>query len=277
MQAPVFHPTAAGITVAAVALAAGAPLFSEGLRALRLRRHLRDLKRVALADHPDGVVHVSGKVALESPLFAPLTGRPCAGFRLEVSSARHTTPRRVDEWRNFRLVDGTGSALVMGQAAEWDLMVTGWREVAADEALTEHVRGLLERVPEIGWLRSAGAPLRLVELALPVGATCHVVGCARARQVAEREAAAVLLRTGTDDLPLAVDVASAPAAAEPDLTLGPGEHLDFLLVSDAPPRPERLRASALRLGGLVLGPALSLAGMLYLAYAADWLRNRGGF
>ena len=166
MQALDLHPTAAGTVIAALALAAGAPLFSDGLRALRLRRRFRDLGVTALDARPGGTVHARGRVALESPLFAPLSGRPCAGFRLEVSSARHPAPSRVEVWRDFTLVDGASRAHVMGQAAEWDLMVTAWRDVGAAEPLSENVRALLARVPESGWLRGAGAPVHLVEIGI---------------------------------------------------------------------------------------------------------------
>ncbi len=281
MQALVLHPTGAGTALAAVALAAGAPLFSDGLRALRLRRAFRGLHPVALTHRRNGMTHVTGRVALESPLFSPLSGRPCAGFRLEVSTAAQPQPRRVDEWRDFRIEEGGASARVMGRRARWDLAVTAERDAVAGAPLTEHVRALLERVPEARWLRDSGAPLRLVEHALFAGASCHVVGFARHSPMLRLESVELLERTGTDDGAIGGAggsvIAAEVSSGEPDLWLGPGDQLDFLLVSDASPRPGRLRVPALRLGGLGIGPALSLGGMLYLAHVADWLRAHGGF
>jgi hypothetical protein len=289
MQALVFHPNGVAMLLSAAAIAAGAPLFSEGLRALRLRRRFRGLSHAGLAGGATGLTHVSGRVSLESPLFAPLSGRPCAGFRLEVSSPSQPVPRRIEVFRPFRITEGEVSARVMGPMGRWDLMVTAWRDVAAVEPLSENVIALLERAPEARWLRESGQPIRLVEHALVAGAPCHVVGFARQSRRVRQEAEATFARTGTDGAAFAVagaaqvaqatgaDAAYMIAEGEPDLWLGPGDHLDYLLVSDTPPRPERLHVSPLRLAGLVLGPALSLAGMVYLAAAAQALRDRGGF
>ncbi len=279
MQALVLHPSGAGVAIAAIALAAGAPLFSDGLAALRLRRRFGALRHAALGDRPSGVVHVSGRVALESPLFAPLSGRPCAGFRLAVTTAQHPEPQHVDEWRDFRIVEEDTTAHVRSRSARWDLMVTGWRDVPAGDRLTEHLHALLDRVPETRWLRDSGAPLRLVEHALLAGGACHVVGMAHRATTQVFADQVVLARTGTDDAEVTIDrlVATATAHGAPDLWIGPDEASEFLLIADSPPRLERLHVPLLRLAGLALGPALSLAGMLYLARAADWLRMHGGF
>lgn len=292
MQALVLHPTGAGTLLAAAALAAGAPLFSDGLRALRLRRGLRALRPAALDALPDGLTLARGRVALESPLFAPLSGRPCAGWRLSVSTGRQPVPRVIEEWRDFRLVDGAASALVEGRRARWDLMVSAWREVAPGEPLTENVRALLDRLPDGRWLRSSGAPLRLVEHALFAGGSAHVIGHARrdearmavAEVALETHGTATVLRTGTDGSIVTFAPGDDPdatsgdgVATAPGWILGPGEGLGLLRVSDAPPDLARARVSALRLGGLALGPALALAGMVYLAHLADWLRAHGGF
>src|SRR2546428_132498 len=90
------HPNAVSLALAAGAVVAGAPLFSEGLRAFRLRRYLRRVCEHALADAPPGFVHVRGTVALESPLFSPLSALPCAGYRLEVSAVGAAIGRTLD-------------------------------------------------------------------------------------------------------------------------------------------------------------------------------------
>ena len=96
-----------------------------------------------------------------------------------------------------------------------------------------------------------------------------------------------LARTGTDDAaPAPVFSALAggrafagppapspayAAAAGSTLRIDSGEHLDFLLVSDRPPEPSDLAVARMRVAGVAIGPLLSLAGMLYLANAAEFL------
>lgn len=50
-----------------------------------------------------------------------------------------------------------------------------------------------------------------------------------------------------------------------------------MLISDAPPTEAQLAISRWRTLGLLLGPALSLSGLLYLAHAADQLHRQGRF
>jgi hypothetical protein len=265
----ILQPSAAGLTLAAAAIVAGAPLFASGMRAVRLRRHLRKLRSFRLAERPGGFTHVRGRVALESPLFAPLTATPCAGFELEVRAEGLSLHRSVDERRPFRLEDGTASARVTAARGRWLVAVSGERELPAGQAMTEGVAALLERVPEAAWWRRAGGTLRLIEHALPAGAECHVVGSIR--PLAAAPAAVEWARTGTDDLPVSA------TAAEPDLWITGDDHLDFLLVSDQPPGDEDLHVPARRTLGVLVGPALSLAGMLYLASVGDYLRSLGRF
>src|SRR5438067_7326834 len=94
------HP--ASLVLAAGAVVIGAPLFSEGLRALRLRRRLTRLQACAPASGLAGLVHVRGRVALESPLFAPLSARPCAGWQLEVHGIGAPVARTAEVRRPFR-------------------------------------------------------------------------------------------------------------------------------------------------------------------------------
>jgi hypothetical protein len=268
----ILQPSTAGLTLAAAAIIAGAPLFASGMRAVRLRKHLRRLQRFPLAELPGGFAHVHGRVVLESPLFAPLTATPCAGFQLEVRAEGLSLHRSVDERRAFRLEDGGASALVGAQRARWLVSATGERELRAEQPLTEGLAALLERVPEALWWRRAGGALMLVEHALPAGAECHVVGSIR--PMAAAAASVEWARTGTDD---AHAVAEHGAVPDPDLWVGNDDHLDFLLVSDQPPGEEDLRVpNRLAIGALV-GPALSLGGMLYLASVADYLRSLGRF
>ena len=180
MELPVWlQPTAAGLSFAAAAVATGAPLFSDGLRALRLRSMMPRLREVPLGGGTSGLIHVRGTVRLESPLFSPLSSAPCAGFRLEVRGAGTPVARGLDEFRPFRIASGGVSALVRGAKVRWVLSKTATREVAPGQPLTQNLATLLQRIPEALWLRRSGVTLRLTERALYEGAECHVVGCAR--------------------------------------------------------------------------------------------------
>ena len=174
-----FHPTPAGAALAAFAVAGGAPLFGEGLRVLRLRRALAGLKPTDIADAPIGVAYLSGRVALEGPLFGPISGKPCAGFKLEVRGAGGATVNDIEVKRNFRIVDGDRSAQVHGAAGVWEIATSASRTFAAAQPFSENLTHLLAECPEALWLRRQGIAITLVEHALLAGATCHVIGTAR--------------------------------------------------------------------------------------------------
>jgi len=267
------HPTAGGLACAIGAVVAGASLFHDGLRALRLRRRFARLTEQPLDGDLDGFAHVRGTVALESPLFSPLASLPCAGFQLELHTVGAPVAKTVEERRAFRVTASGTSALLDSPGGRWSLGVTAEREVAADEPVPGSLARLIERVPEASWWRRAGGRLRLVERALPAGAACHVVGYALRLHPLEQPEAAELVRTGTDGDFAVADAAPAPAA--PALRLWPGEFHDFLLVSDAPPAACELAVPAWRTLGAFAGPALSMLGLLYLAAAADALRALG--
>jgi hypothetical protein len=265
----------AGLVAATAALAAGAPLFSTGLRAARLRRAVRRLREFGVSDLPSGFAHVVGAVALESPLFSPLTGVACAAFRLDVVGQEGALVRFVDGARPFRLIENGRVARVVPEGARFALAERARRTIAPDEPLSENLTTLLERLPEAVWFRRSGGTLTLVERTLVPGATCHVVGTARRAHLLEAAGEIELARTGTDGV---VTVTASPTSHdEPDLRLDAGDHVDFLLVSDRPPHPADLHVPAWRALGVVVGPALSLLGLLYFAHVADQLRAVGRF
>ncbi len=338
------HPSGPGLLCAAAAVVAGAPIFSHGLRALRLRRQFATLREARIAEGPEGLVHVRGRVTLEHSLVGPLSGLPCAAFRLEVRSGKSAAFEPIEQGCDFLLVDGAHSARVLERHARWELQAVEQREIRAEEEISEELTALLARATEAAWARSAGATLHIVERALIEGSECHVVGYARpARSTdgarafhSEQSAEGEWLRTGTDDVdwmdagppvvngkahakakggqaigagadarategsathnpapgtkpPGSGDVALAalPAdrfrallentfpPAEPSLWIGRGEHLEFLLISDEEPHPHHLAPPAWRAAGVAVGPALSLAGLSYLAGALDTLRALG--
>jgi len=307
------QPTIAGAAFAALAVAGGAPWFSDGLRTFRLRRQFQTLSERPLDEEPVGFVHTSGRVLLDSPLFSPLTAKPCAGFRLEIQG--NNTPRTmvVEERRPFRIVSGSTSARVMAANGRWVVSETGRREIEPDEPLSANLEALLKRSAEFALLRQRQTPMVLTERALFSGADSHVVGYARHARPYEIPPELELMRTGTDDVVQMVagraeavdfeadgyEPAPEPAAPPPAKSSGPfgierrspgrpfpgevdlwvdgGGLLDFVLISDAPPAGQDLKVSRWRQLGLMLGPALSLSGLLYLAHAADQLRNQGRF
>ena len=273
-MAPILTPTPAGCVLAAAFVVAGAPLFSAGLRAHRLRRQLSRLEERPLADVPTGFVQLRGRVALDGPLVGPLSGRPCGGFVLEVRRGE-TVVATIPERRMFRLVAGGATARVMGGEGDWNLAVATEREVRPGDTLTENLTALVARAPEVGVLRGAGITLTLVERSLGVGQECFVIGQAHHARPFEMPEAIELGRTGTDAVSVATGARSF--AHEPDLWIGSGGHLEFLRISDHPLDPRAFALPAWRLLGLGLGPLLSLTGLLYLAHAADRLRAAGRF
>jgi hypothetical protein len=308
------QPTVAGAAFAALAVAGGAPWFSDGLRTLRLRRQFQNLSERPLDQEPVGFVHTRGRVLLDSPLFSPLTGKPCAGYRLELQGGTGGRTTVAEERRPFRIVSGSTSARVMAGSARWVVSETGRREVEPDEPLSENLEALLKRCAEFAVLRQRHIPMVLTERALFSGAEGHVVGYARHARPYEVPPELELMRTGTDDVVQMVtgraqeavdfeadgyEFAPEPETPRPARSTGPfgierrapgrpfpgdvnlwvdgGGLLDFVLISDGPPAGQDLVVSRWRQLGLMLGPALSMSGLLYLAHAADQLRNQGRF
>jgi hypothetical protein len=269
---PILEPTPAGSALAAALVVAGAPIFGAGLRALRLRRCFGALAERGLANEPTGLVRVRGRVALESPLVGPLSGKACAGFQLEVRGPRGAAIATVEDLREFRLVSGPASARVrVIEDATWDLAPGETRTLAPGDRVSENLTALLAHSAEATWLRRCGVTLTLVERALLAGQECHVIGSARRARPYEAASEAVLARTGTDDAPVAAARAHA-VAAEPELWIEAEGHLEYLRISDQEPDPRRLLPPWWRTLGVALGPMLGLSGLLYLANAADHLR-----
>ena len=277
-------PTPAGLVLGASAVVLGAPLFNDGLRALRLRRLFSSLREAPLTPDTQGFAHARGEVMLESPLFSPIGARPCAGFQLEVAGVGRSIRGVVEERRGFRIGQGGVIARVPGGIGRWNLDPTATRTIEPGEPVSANLAALLQRVPEAVWLRRAGVTITLTERALLAGRPCHVVGTVRSAQAVSYEDEMSLERTGTDDVDLMAEALAVSAAvgavskhtpAEPTLAFGGGEHLGYLLVSSGPPTPTLLRVSPLRVAGVALGPALTMTGILYLAALADVLRAAG--
>src|SRR5436190_18636163 len=119
--------TALGRLAATAGVVAGGPMFVAGRRALRLRRMLRSLRETPLAADAAGWVLVRGRVALASPMFAPISGKRCAGYELEVCGERSRVGGVVAERRPFQLECGEHTASVSPDGAQWRTPVTGER------------------------------------------------------------------------------------------------------------------------------------------------------
>lgn len=258
--------TALGLLAAITCVLAGGPMFAAGRRALRLRRVLGSLEEKPLESDASGWVLVRGRVALASPLFAPLSGKRCAGYELDVSGERSRVGGIVAERRPFQLECGASSASVSPDGAQWRAPVTGERTLGATEALPERLTALLEKNAEIRWLRDRRVPLRIVERALESGSEVTVLAVARMEQSDAHAETLELAATGTDD-GLATTLTSGETGSAPELWLagdeGTGPH-----VFAERPDVRALRPSVWRVALVGAGPALTLSGLLYLAWAA---------
>jgi hypothetical protein len=249
----------ASAVLAVLCVVVGGPWFADGLRALRARRALRALPGAAGARMAGGPLHLHGRVALESPMFAPLSGRPCASWELHLRDERGMFAGRANEARDFRLVLEDG-ALQVPAESEWRLGVTGERTFGSPAEMSEHLLALLERSAELRWLTARGSAVTVAERALYAGAEAHVLGVGMRGAVTAHEPVA-LARTGTDDIAW---------HDEPQVTVGDGQlvpcaDLDRCIVSDHALEPRRLAPPLWRAHGVLFGPALALAGLLELA------------
>jgi hypothetical protein len=263
--------TAVGVLTAMVSVVAGAPLFAMGRRALRMRRALDHLAERPLTRDASGWVLASGRVALVSPLFAPLSGKRCTGFQLEVVGEHSRVGGVIDEWRPFRLEHEDASALVSAEGAAWKAPVTEERTLAATDPLPERLVELLASSPETTWLRDRRATLHVVERALEAGAEVSVLGVALEEDANANAQNVRLAATGTDD-GLSVEVVAghpAPGTVPGELWIVGGEGgAQGVRLFTEPADPRDLLPSRWRVLLLGVGPLLTVTGLLYLARAA---------
>lgn len=256
-----------GVLVAAACVVAGGPWFADGYRALRLRRQAARLQARPVSGDMDGLVQARGRVQLAGPLFSPLSGHPCAGFELEVSSVDWPVRGVVHEHRAFDLQDGEAAAHVHAVGGDWRLPVTSERTFAADETLSENLRALLARQGELAWLGERHGAVRIVERALFAGAEVCVIGIASRGLGRHDEAVLELARTGTDGDALVEYIVRGEAGRSCEL--GPAEALAVQVLGDGPADALGLAPQRRRVLGTLFGPALALTGLIYLARAAS--------
>jgi hypothetical protein len=258
--------SSAGMLAAVACVVSGGPLFAEGLRALRVRRLLAALPSTAPEPGRTGFVRVPGQVVLESPLFSPLSQRPCAAYRLEVLALDGSAGGSVGQSRNFRLVTDSCAAIVAAEGGEWTMPVTAEREVAAGEQVSANMAALLDGDSTLRWLRDRRAPMRIVERSVEAGSHVEVLGWARATDASDAVAAEVFAATGTDGAVVAV--AQAPAD-RPALRIAGADPLELRVIATGDADTARLAPPQWRAWGVLVGPLLSLAGLMYLAHALE--------
>ena len=254
--------TPAGTALAVACVVAGGPWFADGLRALKARRALRGLPREAGRVLHPGPLHARGRVVLESPMFAPLSGRPCARFELEVRDHGGRFVGALHDERDFLLELDTGVAQI-GGGLVGRIGITDERTYGTAAELSERLRALFRREPELRWVLGQPGSFTVMERALFAGTEAHVLGCGLRGAVQWHERVP-MLRTGTDDAPWEESLVEPVS----EWHIGPCEGLDHAIVSDRPLEPQRLAPPVWRTHGALLGPALTLAGLLELAQAA---------
>ena len=214
------------LVLAALGVVAGAWLVRSGVRALRQATVWREVAPQALTPEAVGRVAAQGRVALEGPVFAPLSGRPCAGFVLEVAGQGLRVGHTVRQTRPFRLVNGDVAARVVDDRVQLRTGITAERVVQPGEAMPAGLQWLEDASAELRWLRDRDRPLHLVERALLVDQDVVVRGHVRPSNVAGTiapapERVATLARTGTDDAAWDATTVRSVATREPALWLEP--------------------------------------------------------
>jgi hypothetical protein len=267
--------TPGGVILATLCVLAGAPLFARGRAAWNLRWRLARLATEPLVPESQGVVRARGRVLLDGPLFAPLSGLPCAGFELYVRGSGSAVGGVVRDLRQFRLEGEATTALVSPMNADWHLPETARRIVAVDERLPERLSTLLDTRAEIRWLRERGVALELVERSLCAGAEVSVLAVAQTQVSESYQVEEELAATGTDGGFSAPRLVPGPEAEGPQLKLVTNGDLERAHVFADPADARYEGPSTWQVLLLFLGPALSFAGLLYLAQLAEpFLKRR---
>jgi hypothetical protein len=255
---------------------AGAPLFAAGRRAIRLRQALATLEERPLVADTVGLAAVRGRVVLEGPMFAPLSGRPCAGFTLEATGEKMRVGAVLHELRPFRLQGESASARIVADHARLGTEVTAERLLTPGDALPQRLSELLGGSAELRWLLDRRVPIRLVERALEVGSEVVVTGMLRPAQAVAGATAAVasegmmsFAATGTDGAVWSF-AASAPTgrADEPSVWVEASDPLERLEISTRVPTAAQLAPPSWQSALVVAGPLLMFAGLGMLAALA---------
>jgi len=267
--------TPGGMLFAAAAVVAGAPLFARGRRSYLARKSFRELAERPLTEDSTGLVRARGRVALESPILAPLSGTPCAGFVVEVRGQGSSIGGAIRDMRAFRLQSGDTTALVPSQDCDWYTPVTAQREITPSTQVSERLATLLDSNNDVRWLRERGVTLQVTERALEAGRVVCVVGVTYHERVAANERQSEFLATGTDGGGFQrPELVPALPLDTYELRFGTDDRLPRVQVFADPPEAKLSTPPRWNDLLLIVGDALTLAGLLYLARAAEPLLSR---
>lgn len=265
--------------LASLGVVGGCLLAHHGLRALRTVTAWRSIRPGALVPQAAGPVAARGRVALEGPLFAPLSGRPCAGFELEVVGQSVRLGHTVRQSRPFRLVNADVAARVVDDRMVLRTSVTAERVLQPGEAMPAGLQWLEDASVEMRWLRDRAMPLRLTERALFVDHEVVVLASARASNVVGsiqpvREEAIARAATGTDGRAWSGAAERAVASHEPALWLEPCASDAALEIVDATHPAPMPQASHWRTAMLPLGIVMAVWSFVgVLRVLSPWLEG----
>jgi hypothetical protein len=156
-------------------LVAGTIVWVQAIR--RHRDPLRQLPTHAIARVAENqLVRVRGTVSASQPLTAPLTGRPCAYWRIElfVSRAVDRDDYRAADHVELTIADDTGVARVLLERARVDIVADIVLMGRASDLTPAHRTTLAAH----GWQVPAAATLELCEAIIALDAPIDVAGVA---------------------------------------------------------------------------------------------------
>jgi len=139
-------------------------------------RHRKELPLAPIGEAPDGVlVRLVGTVVADNGLRAPLSGRACTCYWVEISAqkSRERGRWRSQDARVFRLTDPTGTASVPIEGVHLEVSADHIHETSAAR-LTHSLRVTLER---LGVKLEKVSELEMYEGIIADGDEIEVVGC----------------------------------------------------------------------------------------------------
>jgi len=127
------------VAVVAIARLVVTDAFSHETRA---RQRLSRRARVAIAEAPDGLVRLTGRVhPMGEPLKAPISQRPCVAFQLVIrmkdGQGRWAKVQELEDARPFTLADESGQAVVDTAAGPFSLSLVPSRSASSSFFLSD--------------------------------------------------------------------------------------------------------------------------------------------
>ena len=252
---------------ATLSLCAGPWLFARGFSVLRTRRLIQNTPTARIRSMAMGLVEINGTVGARSALAAPLSGRACAYWEVDISTRARSRNwiivHRNSSGQPFYLSDETGRALIYPKGSQCKV-----RFGHEDECL-----GL--KLPEVYaqymsdqrlamrhfWRLSV---MRFRERILEEGQNVYVLGTAMPRLQVLSVADSDLEATGTFGAP------ARPARVIRDegvAVIRRGENDSTFIISQESERELTLGLGFQGFSQLLGGPAMTLFGLGYWLYA----------